>query len=78
MAFSSQCQSSNVARPQLLHRDQFGITYSSVSHSVKSMKLKLEKDRQLKKNLIVSIHYSRRDTFFTICDILMISSRLKV
>ena len=26
----------------------FGITYSSVSHSVKSTKLKLEKNRQLK------------------------------
>jgi len=29
--------------------DQFGITYSSVSHSVKSMRLKLKTNRQLKK-----------------------------
>jgi putative transposase len=31
--------------------DQFGITYSSVSHSVKSTRLKLEKNRQLRKKL---------------------------
>jgi chromosomal replication initiation ATPase DnaA len=31
--------------------EQFGITYSSVSHSVKSIRLKLEKDRHLKKKL---------------------------
>ena len=31
--------------------DQFGITYSSISHSVKSTRLKLEKNRQLKKKL---------------------------
>ena len=31
--------------------EQFGIIYSSVSHYVKSMRLKLEKDRLLKKKL---------------------------
>ena len=31
--------------------DQFGITYSSVSHSVKSIRLKLEKDRHLRKKI---------------------------
>ena len=43
--------------------DQFGISYSSVSHSVKSTRLKLENNHRLKKNLMVSIHNSRRDTF---------------
>jgi hypothetical protein len=36
--------------------DLFGITYSAAGHSVKSMRLKLEKIRQLKKNLVRSIH----------------------
>jgi len=45
--------------------EPFGVTSSSISHSVRALSLKLKKDHPPKDKLVKIIHYSRFDTFFS-------------